>query len=407
MRHVLARSVAVVGALAARDAWADGGPGMTVNPGLLLSGVGAKSPAFGFGGELSVMVFPVGGKVQNHLGLGAFSQLQTYNFTEPRYAFGVQAGSWLGGELGYAYRAGTGSTAGMHGVHAAIFGSLGIVVLSLRTTIPVALEGEDALHPSPGVELAACLALKIPLPIGNVDIIGNLPSGRRLRDVGGPVVAGLVVSDPRRRARAAVKRLGCEERALLARGWAEDGLLEHASVASFLRLAFELHGLGAPQSLVLRALDAAADEVRHTRMCFALASDYAGVALAPGPLPAVVPRPPSARILAREALVDGCIGEGAAALGAARASDMARDPLVAATLDRVARDEAEHARLAWDVLAFATATGGKGDVASGVSLASHNPSTGSWGLEAHGRLAPAVARRLLENTASRALARVA
>jgi hypothetical protein len=154
-----------------------------------------------------------------------------------------------------------------------------------------------------------------------------------------------------------VANLTARDRERLARAWLGDALLEHASIASFVRLACELAALGAPAGLCRRALDAAAEEERHARLCFALASGYAGVELAPSRLPPIAPRVASLRIIANESLVDGCVGEYAAARGADEARSSARDGAVGAVLDVIARDEARHAQLARDVVAFAAAQG--------------------------------------------------
>ena len=55
------------------------------------------------------------------------------------------------------------------------------------------------------------------------------------------------------------------------RAWTADALLEHASVASFSRLSLALLAVGAPADLVALAHRAALDEIRHARLCFALA----------------------------------------------------------------------------------------------------------------------------------------
>ncbi|MEF2985579.1 hypothetical protein, partial [Pseudomonas aeruginosa] len=79
--------------------------------------------------------------------------------------------------------------------------------------------------------------------------------------------------------------------------------------------------------------------------------------VAPAAWPTPSARTPDLERLAVEAWLDGCIGERAAA-EVARQSD-ARDRLTRQTLSRAAADETEHARLAWDVLSFALAKGGR------------------------------------------------
>jgi hypothetical protein len=104
--------------------------------------------------------------------------------------------------------------------------------------------------------------------------------------------------------------------------------------------------------LVARARSAAREEVRHARLCFTLASAYAGSELDPGPLPPnSFARPcPSLEALAIESLHDGCVAEGVAAAQARAAGRRARDPAVRAALRIIARDEAGHAALAWSIV---------------------------------------------------------
>ncbi|MBX3230190.1 MAG: ferritin-like domain-containing protein [Labilithrix sp.] len=163
--------------------------------------------------------------------------------------------------------------------------------------------------------------------------------------------------------RPRVEGLAPEVRAELAEGWLADASLEHASVAAFGALALDLVALGAPPALVRRAHEAAIDEIEHARLCFALASAYAGRSLTAAPFPEVVA--PRARESARErrrrvaieTAVDGCVGEGAAAAVARSAAAVATDPVVRDVLARIAREEQRHADFAWDVLAWCLAVG--------------------------------------------------
>lgn len=142
---------------------------MTVNPGLLVTDVFGHAPATGVGGELSFMVFPHDMVIKyddGMIGIGGFGQAQSYGEGQTRYAVGAQVGNAVGLELGYAYRApGASSYAGLHSVHAGVFLSLGVVVGSLRASVPLAAVNEDATHPSPGFELGLSVAIKIPIPI--------------------------------------------------------------------------------------------------------------------------------------------------------------------------------------------------------------------------------------------------
>lgn len=167
--------------------------------------------------------------------------------------------------------------------------------------------------------------------------------------------------------RAAGSGLPWGTRRVLARAWARDAALEHASVAAFEHLAARLEAVGAPHELVARARRAAEEEAEHTRLCLALAERHAGRTLVLAPWPAL-PRPPAlapgergaelAR-LATESFVDGTLGEGWAAAAAARALVETTDPAARRALEVIARDEASHAVHAADVVAFCVAEGGE------------------------------------------------
>lgn len=147
--------------------------------------------------------------------------------------------------------------------------------------------------------------------------------------------------------------------------WLRDALAEHASIAAFSRLSLELLAAGAPPHLVEGAHQAALDEVRHARICFALASAYSGQSHAPGPFADATARRlfPTQRalqlsLLARESLVDGCLGEGVSAALLSQGAEQAAAPALKELLRAMAADEERHAQLAWDILAFCLASGG-------------------------------------------------
>jgi hypothetical protein len=144
----------------------------------------------------------------------------------------------------------------------------------------------------------------------------------------------------------------------LAAGWRADALAEHASIASFARATLELLAVGAPPELVADTQRASLDEIEHARAAFALTARYAGRAIEPGALPIAAPRDGGLARVARDVLLEGCIGETIAALGAARAAAGCADAEIAAVLRRIADDEARHAALAWRTLAWAVAAHG-------------------------------------------------
>jgi hypothetical protein len=147
-------------------------------------------------------------------------------------------------------------------------------------------------------------------------------------------------------------------RASLAEAWTRSALDEHASVASFARFVLELLAVGAPADLVSAAQRALGDEIEHARLCFGLASAYAGRTVGPGPLPfgdAAVRADLAA--IAAAVVREGCVGETLAAFEAAAVRADATDPAVRAALDVIARDEAEHAALAFRFVAWAMESG--------------------------------------------------
>ena len=145
--------------------------------------------------------------------------------------------------------------------------------------------------------------------------------------------------------------------------WYRDAETECASIRAFLDLSRELLAVGAPLALVHRALDAAEDEVRHAELCAAIAGAMAGRPLRPALVdPPVRPIPERDALLDRlavESFVDGCLGEGSAAERARIAAKDSRHRALRAAHLRIARDEARHAELGWDIVRFALASGGR------------------------------------------------
>jgi hypothetical protein len=146
--------------------------------------------------------------------------------------------------------------------------------------------------------------------------------------------------------------LTTETCAALRDAWRAAAQMEHASIAAFSALSLRLMILGAPAELLARAHQAALDEIRHTRLAFALASAYAGTPLEPARFEDVARLPTAMTLaeLARETFLDGCIEETAAAVDAALAAEAAEDPAIAATLRSIAEDETRHAELAWSIV---------------------------------------------------------
>lgn len=105
--------------------------------------------------------------------------------------------------------------------------------------------------------------------------------------------------------------------------------LEHASVAAFARFVLELIAPGAPSELVVSAQQVLGDEIEHARLCFGLASAYAGEALGPGALSAQgALDDPSFQGCVARAIHEACVGETLAAAEAIEALARATDPAV-------------------------------------------------------------------------------
>jgi hypothetical protein len=156
-----------------------------------------------------------------------------------------------------------------------------------------------------------------------------------------------------------VSDLTWAERAALSEVWLRTAQLEHASVPAFSDLSMRLVAMGAPPELVARSHHAALDEIEHARRCFALVAGYSGTPRSPGPMPILLQRSADASKsrLALGSLLDGALGEGVAAEMARVAAESATDVFAKRTLEIIARDEAKHAALAWDIVVWCFETG--------------------------------------------------
>jgi len=323
---------AAVLATASSAAGGERGPSLTlVSPGYLYGAMAGHVPARGHGVELSVVHVP---HVEKFIGVGLVGQLQSYNGTHLRTALaGEVIWEMLGLEVGWAYRRSDSVHAAQHGLHIAPFVSIGVLSLAWRTTIP-ATTSDDAY----GFESGLALAVKLPIPVHKWENLGRFSpnvvsvGGRPLRDDDGAMILPDVVEG---RSRADSRFLA-------------DARMEHASIESFLWLADDLDHLGAPSSLVARAARAAEDERRHAEHCLALAGSSARLRTRVHPRRRRA-RPTLARI-AREAWIDGVLGEGSAARGLAEEARRTPDAHRARVLLEMAREEAGHAQLSADIL---------------------------------------------------------
>jgi len=148
-------------------------------------------------------------------------------------------------------------------------------------------------------------------------------------------------------------------RARLADQWTSVALMEHASIAAFARFTLQLISLGAPASLIERATAAMADETKHAKACFAVASSYAGEPLGPGRL--AIERSldeSSLQAIVLNAIREGCVGETIAAIEARESAEYAVDPALRELLLQIGADESRHAELAYRFVKWALAEAG-------------------------------------------------
>jgi hypothetical protein len=133
--------------------------------------------------------------------------------------------------------------------------------------------------------------------------------------------------------------------------FARAAFMEGGSVEAFRRMRDELVAHGAPRRLVRAASRAMRDEMRHVRQTSALARRFGESPLAPHPPPERAVR--SLEELATENAVEGCVRETYSALECLWQAETAADPVVRATMKRVARDEMRHLAFAWSVHSWA------------------------------------------------------
>ena len=149
--------------------------------------------------------------------------------------------------------------------------------------------------------------------------------------------------------------LSLETRGRLAAAWTELARMEHGSVAAFAGFVLQLLAVGAPAELVSGAQQALGDEVEHARLCFGLASAYAGRGVGPGPLAVA----PTAAVDLAGLLVavirEACVCETLSALEAREAAQQAVDPAVRGVWLQISGDEQRHAELGWRVVQWVLA----------------------------------------------------
>jgi hypothetical protein len=130
---------------------------------------------------------------------------------------------------------------------------------------------------------------------------------------------------------------------------AQMAQLEAASVDAFRALHADIAVLGAPRSLLRAVRSAASDEVRHARMTKRAAERF-GARVPEVRVPPIARR--SLEQLAVENAEEGCARETFGAALAAMQAERARDPGIRRMMSVIARDEREHAALAWRIAAW-------------------------------------------------------
>jgi hypothetical protein len=174
--------------------------------------------------------------------------------------------------------------------------------------------------------------------------------------------------------------LDADARETLATHWTALGLMEHASVAAFARFMLELMAVGAPAELVSSAQRALGDEIEHARLCFGLASAYAARELGPGTLSTQgVLSDTSLTATVRATIHEACVGETLAAVEALEALAGATDPAVRGVLEKVVRDESEHAELGWRFLQWVLVDAGP-ELREAARLEMRRAVDDAWGL---------------------------
>lgn len=121
---------------------------------------------------------------------------------------------------------------------------------------------------------------------------------------------------------------------------------EASAVEAFLELRKELQFHSAPTELIARCFLAAKEEVVHAQMMAKLAEIHQGQLpdLSFGEF-----EPRTLFELALDNAVEGCIFETFSALKMLQQAQRATDPVIAQTLNSIAKDEVNHAELSWNI----------------------------------------------------------
>jgi len=141
----------------------------------------------------------------------------------------------------------------------------------------------------------------------------------------------------------------------LEESWLQSARGEHASVPAFSRISWQLAAAGAPAELLEWSHKAAIEEIKHARLCFALAEGYGGRSHSVKPMPELLSGGLDLKddlliTLAKESIIDGCLMEGFFSDIAAISAKACEDRVIRNVLDQIAVEEESHADFAWAIL---------------------------------------------------------
>lgn len=309
---------------------------MVIGGGLFVAYHFGERSGFGLGAEAYTTYLVSGeadacGGSRSNAGLGPLLQFGLVNFGDPRLTLALQGGGTFTADTPFSLAAEAGATYHFSaengfGLHLGLTPQFSIVNLFARLGV-----GHGDF--SAGVGLRSSTPFS---PLLQQCII----EGRPLRSDGGAIVAQAKIEDE----------------------WLCATQSEHASVFAFAELARALVAAEAPPALITRALNAGEDELRHTIGSAKMALKHAKNAIFTPPH--FEPRQTfetglaAYKRLAVESWLDGCLNEGVAAKAAELDAVITRDRDVRQLKTTIAREEAEHAQLAWDVLRWSIDRGG-------------------------------------------------
>jgi hypothetical protein len=153
-----------------------------------------------------------------------------------------------------------------------------------------------------------------------------------------------------RRPAGLMRRKPLPQRSRIGDFLARSAELEAASVIAFRVLETELRSHGAPAELLSRVRDAGDDEVIHARLMQHLAERFGG---RPSERSVRVAKVRELEAIALENSIEGCVSETWGCLIGMHQAEHAQGPLLQHAFRRIARDEARHAQLSWDIADWA------------------------------------------------------